>query len=65
MPFQRLFIRSGIVCIRIDTAWVDADAEHLFSEITGCPVHLINDTDATGMAEMTFGVGKDIEALLC
>ena len=42
---------------RIDTAWVDADAEHLFSEITGCPVHLINDTDATGIAEMTFGVG--------
>ena len=43
---------------RIDAAWIDADAEHLFREITGCPVHLINDTDATGMAEMTFGVGK-------
>ena len=43
---------------RIDSAWIDADAEHLFSEITGCSVHLINDTDATGMAEMTFGVGK-------
>lgn len=43
---------------RIHAAWIDADAEHLFREITGCPVHLINDTDATGMAEMTFGVGK-------
>ena len=43
---------------RIDSAWIDADVEHLFSEITGCSVHLINDTDATGMAEMTFGVGK-------
>ncbi|MBK97252.1 MAG: hypothetical protein CL672_00455 [Balneola sp.] len=43
---------------RIDAAWIDADAEHLFSEITGCPVSLINDADATGMAEMTFGVGK-------
>lgn len=44
---------------RIDEAWTDADADHLFSEITGCPVHVINDTDATGLAEMTFGVGKN------
>lgn len=43
---------------RVDKGWVDADADHLFSEITGCPVSVINDTDATGLAEMTFGVGK-------
>tara|TARA_R110000868_G_scaffold259361_15_gene517524 strand:- start:11180 stop:11932 length:753 start_codon:yes stop_codon:yes gene_type:complete len=43
---------------RINEAWIDADAEHLFSEITGCKVSVINDTDATGIAEMTFGVGK-------
>ena len=45
---------------RIDKAWVDADAAHLFSEITGCNVHVLNDTDATGIAEMTFGVGKGV-----
>jgi len=45
---------------RIDKAWVDADATHLFSEITGCNVHVLNDTDATGIAEMTFGVGKGV-----
>lgn len=43
---------------RINEAWVDADAEHLFSEITGCKVNVINQTDATGIAEMTFGVGR-------
>lgn len=43
---------------RVDEAWIDADAAHLFSEITGCPVYVINDTDATGLAEMTFGAGK-------
>ncbi|GAB5410320.1 MAG: ROK family protein [Balneolaceae bacterium] len=43
---------------RINKAWIDADAEHLFSEITGCKVSVINDTDATGIAEMTFGVGR-------
>ena len=44
---------------RINEAWVDADADHLFSEITGCSVNVINDTDATGLAEMTFGAGKN------
>lgn len=43
---------------RINEAWIDADAEHLFSEITGCKVSVLNQTDATGIAEMTFGVGK-------
>lgn len=45
---------------RINETWIDADAEHLFSEITGCDVSVINDTDATGLAEMTFGVGKSV-----
>lgn len=45
---------------RVNKAWIDADAEHLFSEITGCNVSVINDTDATGIAEMTFGVGKKV-----
>ncbi len=44
---------------RVDEAWIDADAAHLFSEITGCNVSVINDTDAAGLAEMTFGAGKN------
>lgn len=44
---------------RVDEAWVDTDAAHLFSEITGCKVSVINDTDAAGLAEMTFGAGKN------
>lgn len=54
--------RKGIILSseRINEAWVDADAEHLFSEITGCKVSVINDTDATGLAEINFGVGKNV-----
>ena len=48
----------------IDKAWVDVDAEQLFEEITGLPVAVINDTDATGIAEMKFGVGKHQEGLV-
>lgn len=43
---------------RIDSSWVDVDAEQLFAEITGNPVSVINDTDATGLAEMHYGAGK-------
>jgi polyphosphate glucokinase len=50
---------SVISANRIDEAWIDADAAHLFSEITGCHVSVINDTDAAGLAEMTFGAGKN------
>lgn len=49
---------------RIDSSWVDVDAEQLFEEITGNPVTVINDTDATGIAEMHFGAGKRQEGFV-
>lgn len=54
-------VNKGIVLSskRIDDSWVDVDAEQLFSEITDNPVSVINDTDATGLAEMHFGAGKN------
>lgn len=58
-------VNKGIVlsATRIDDSWVDADAEQLFSEITDNPVSVINDTDATGLAEMSFGAGQKQEGL--
>ena len=54
-------VNKGIVLSakRIDDSWIDADAEQLFSEITDNPVTVINDTDATGLAEMYFGAGQN------
>lgn len=54
-------VNRGVVLSakRIDDSWADADAEQLFSEITGNPTTVINDTDATGIAEMRFGAGKN------
>lgn len=53
-------VRHGVVisATRIDDSWVDADAQQLFAELTGCPVTVINDTDASGIAEMRFGAGR-------
>lgn len=58
-------VNKGIVLSanRIDNSWRDANAEQLFSEITDNPFFVINDTDATGLAEMYFGAGQNQEGL--
>ena len=40
----------------IHESWIGTNAEKLFSQATGCPVYVLNDADAAGMAEMRFGV---------
>ncbi len=41
----------------LDPAWIGMDAGELFSKATGDPVRILNDADAAGVAEMTFGAG--------
>ena len=41
----------------LDPAWIGLDAGTLFGKATGNPVRVLNDADAAGVAEMTFGVG--------
>ncbi|MDX3504410.1 ROK family protein [Streptomyces sp. ATCC51928] len=42
----------------VDKGWVDSDARTLLGERIGQPVTILNDADAAGVAEMTFGAGK-------
>lgn len=43
----------------VDKAWVDVDAARLLGErVGGLPVTVLNDADAAGVAEMTFGAGR-------
>ncbi len=42
----------------VDKRWIGIDADGLFTEATGCPVTVLNDADAAGVAELTFGTGK-------
>ncbi len=46
-----------LTAANVDKSWVDAPAARLFTEEIGCPVTVINDADAAGIAEMAFGVG--------
>ncbi|MFI1503574.1 polyphosphate--glucose phosphotransferase [Streptomyces sp. NPDC020597] len=43
----------------VDKGWIDTDARALFSErLGGLPVTVVNDADAAGVAEMSFGAGR-------
>lgn len=53
-------VRHGVVCTasNIDSSWIGTDAAALFGSAIGRPVHVLNDADAAGMAEVTYGAGK-------
>ena len=53
-------ITGGIVrtAANVDQAWIGADAAAAFSQAIGTQVTVLNDADAAGVAEMTFGAGK-------
>lgn len=59
-------IRDGIAetAANISSKWIGTDVAQLFEEATGCRVHVVNDADAAGLAEMTFGVGKDVKGVV-
>ncbi|MCX4513010.1 ROK family protein [Streptomyces sp. NBC_01619] len=42
----------------VDKSWIDLDAGKLFGDRLNMPVTVLNDADAAGVAEMTFGAGR-------
>ena len=50
---------DGVVktAANVDKTWIDTNAGELFGRVTNLPVTVINDADAAGLAEMTFGAG--------
>lgn len=53
-------VKHGVVhtAANIDDEWIGTDAAALFTRATGQPFTVLNDADAAGIAEMTFGAGK-------
>lgn len=43
----------------IDKSWKGTNAEKVISKITGCKTKVYNDADAAGLAEATWGAGKN------
>jgi polyphosphate glucokinase len=54
-------VTSGTIrtAANVDKTWIDTDAAAAFATAIGADVTVLNDADAAGIAEMTFGAGKD------
>lgn len=54
-------IRGGVVysAANLDKSWVGVDADALFTEASSGDIHVVNDADAAGLAEMRYGAGRD------
>lgn len=53
-------VKHGVVetAANVDQGWVGTDGQALIQQETGCPILLVNDADAAGVAEMQYGAGK-------
>jgi polyphosphate glucokinase len=53
-------VTSGTVrtAANVDPTWIGTDAATAFGDAIGAEVTVLNDADAAGVAEMTFGAGK-------
>lgn len=53
-------VAHGVVrsAANIDAGWIGVNAHELFDDAIGRPVAVLNDADAAGIAEMTWGVGR-------
>ncbi len=54
-------IRQGQVmtAANINASWIGTNVVTLFNTATGCPVTVVNDADAAGLAEILFGSGQN------
>ena len=59
-------IQHGVArtAANVDKSWIGTNIEQLFAAATGCPVRVLNDADAAGLAEMRFGAGKGVGGLV-
>lgn len=53
-------VKNGVMhsAANVDKSWIGTDGKTLFEQTVGMPFVVLNDADAAGVAEMTFGAGK-------
>jgi polyphosphate glucokinase len=59
-------VRNGVVhsAANIDKGWLHTDADALLTERLGRDVHVVNDADAAGVAELRYGAAKGRSGLV-
>lgn len=60
-------VQHGVVATaaNIDDGWIGLDGRELLERRLKVPVALLNDADAAGMAEVTYGAAKGVSGLVC
>ncbi len=59
-------VQHGVIrsAANVDQGWIGTDADQVFTAATGCPVTVLNDADAAGLAEVAFGAGRDVAGVV-
>ena len=59
-------VRNGVVrsAANIDKSWIDFDADALFTRALDREVHVVNDADAAGLAEVRYGAAAGQQGLV-
>ena len=59
-------VSHGVVqtAANIDRDWIGTDADTLFTRATGREVHVVNDADAAGLAEVRYGAARGVKGLV-
>lgn len=59
-------VQHGVIrsAANVDQRWIGTDADQVFTAATGCPVTVLNDADAAGLAEVAFGAGRDVAGVV-
>ena len=59
-------VRRGVIhsAANVDKSWLDVDADALFTAVVGADVHVVNDADAAGLAEVRFGAGRNVKGVV-
>lgn len=59
-------VRRGRVhsAANIDDSWIGADADQIFTEALQREVHVVNDADAAGLAEVRYGAARGQDGLV-
>ncbi len=59
-------VKEGVMfsAANVDDSWIGTNGQTLFQAATGCPVRVLNDADAAGIAEMSVGAGIGHEGIV-
>ncbi len=59
-------IQHGVArtAANVDKAWVGTDVDALLTERLGRHVHVVNDADAAGLAEVRYGAARDVAGVV-